>query len=220
MPANSVGTPPGLGILLNSPGLHSIDGYGSVFDKFVPWADKQGIRFFNQVDAKVLNRYAAHLEKNSYAQKTLLNELTTLKQCVRWLIDDGHLVGRDPIKMKLRKVESQRAYCYRPNEVAAMLEHCRQNPKLGWIGCAITGLAYTGMRIEALAGLMWSDIDLENQRITLTDESGQAGFGDERRTLKSGKSRGFPIHPDLQACLLYTSPSPRDRQKSRMPSSA
>ena len=25
---------------------------------------------------------------------------------------------------------------------------------------------------------------------------------------------------DVQACLLYTSPSPRDRQKSRMPSSA
>ena len=25
---------------------------------------------------------------------------------------------------------------------------------------------------------------------------------------------------DLAACLLYTSPSPRDRQKSRMPSSA
>ena len=26
--------------------------------------------------------------------------------------------------------------------------------------------------------------------------------------------------PLLQSCLLYTSPSPRDRQKSRMPSSA
>ena len=25
---------------------------------------------------------------------------------------------------------------------------------------------------------------------------------------------------DVKACLLYTSPSPRDRQKSRMPSSA
>ena len=25
---------------------------------------------------------------------------------------------------------------------------------------------------------------------------------------------------DMQSCLLYTSPSPRDRQKSRMPSSA
>ena len=27
-------------------------------------------------------------------------------------------------------------------------------------------------------------------------------------------------NPDLYSCLLYTSPSPRDREKSRMPSSA
>ena len=27
-------------------------------------------------------------------------------------------------------------------------------------------------------------------------------------------------HPNICTCLLYTSPSPRDRQKSRMPSSA
>ena len=27
-------------------------------------------------------------------------------------------------------------------------------------------------------------------------------------------------HIEIRACLLYTSPSPRDRQKSRMPSSA
>ena len=30
---------------------------------------------------------------------------------------------------------------------------------------------------------------------------------------------GDPDHP-MRSCLLYTSPSPRDRQKSRMPSSA
>ena len=28
------------------------------------------------------------------------------------------------------------------------------------------------------------------------------------------------VEADLRGCLLYTSPSPRDRQKSRMPSSA
>ena len=27
-------------------------------------------------------------------------------------------------------------------------------------------------------------------------------------------------HEEIRTCLLYTSPSPRDRQKSRMPSSA
>ena len=32
-------------------------------------------------------------------------------------------------------------------------------------------------------------------------------------------SKGRPVE-DIIACLLYTSPSPRDRQKSRMPSSA
>ena len=30
----------------------------------------------------------------------------------------------------------------------------------------------------------------------------------------------FPMLPSVLRCLLYTSPSPRDRQKSRMPSSA
>ena len=30
----------------------------------------------------------------------------------------------------------------------------------------------------------------------------------------------LPISPELGACLLYTSPSPRDRTRSRMPSSA
>ena len=29
-----------------------------------------------------------------------------------------------------------------------------------------------------------------------------------------------PYYYDCKSCLLYTSPSPRDRQKSRMPSSA
>ena len=31
---------------------------------------------------------------------------------------------------------------------------------------------------------------------------------------------GVPRKPGMSSCLLYTSPSPRDRQKSRMPSSA
>ena len=32
--------------------------------------------------------------------------------------------------------------------------------------------------------------------------------------------RASPRQSDVMICLLYTSPSPRDRQKSRMPSSA
>ena len=35
-----------------------------------------------------------------------------------------------------------------------------------------------------------------------------------------GFGRHVNLGGDVKACLLYTSPSPRDRQKSRMPSSA
>ena len=38
------------------------------------------------------------------------------------------------------------------------------------------------------------------------------------RFLKATERKGFG--DNLFSCLLYTSPSPRDRQKSRMPSSA
>ena len=36
----------------------------------------------------------------------------------------------------------------------------------------------------------------------------------------SGASTSFGNEPNTQACLLYTSPSPRDAHESRMPSSA
>lgn len=183
--------------------------YRPTFDKFLFWALKNGVRDFRQVDADVLNRYAAYLikkgyakGKKQYAQKTLSHELTTLKQCVKWLIDAGHLIGCEPIKLKLRKAESQKAYCYKHEEVEAILQRCREVPDLSWIGNVVIGLACTGMRIEELANLKWPDVDLVNNRITLVDESGRGGNVDAKRTLKSGRSRAFPLYPELVAVLV------------------
>jgi hypothetical protein len=52
----------------------------------------------------------------------------------------------------------------------------------------------------------------------LDPESGKALPGYEPLPLGMHYSHAFS--PDGHTCLLYTSPSPRDRQKSRMPSSA
>ena len=49
---------------------------------------------------------------------------------------------------------------------------------------------------------------------------------EDKEVLDVGSGGGVPgvllaiIRPDLKVCLLYTSPSPRDRTRSRMPSSA
>lgn len=103
-----------------------------------------------------------------------------------------------PIDLKLRKAESQPAYCYRPQEVRAMLDLCKRDPDLTWLGEVITALACTGLRIAETASLRWSDIDFEGAMLTLTDETGRSNSVDrQRRELKSGRSRSFPLHPDL-----------------------
>jgi integrase len=141
------------------------------------------------------------LEEQGRTSKTITNELTTLLQCARWLVEEGHLPTGEPIKLKLKKIESRRAYCYRPQEVAAMVAHCRADARLGWLGDVVVGLACSGMRIAELTGLKWSDVDLEGGWITLTDETGHEAGSEPRRALKSGRSRSVPIDAELRGVL-------------------
>jgi integrase len=107
-----------------------------------------------------------------------------------------------PIELKLRTAESEAAYCYRTEEVKAMLEYGRQTDALQWLVNVIIALACTGLRIAELASLRWSDIDFDAERLTLTDETGRpAKANQNRRELKSGRSRSFPIHPAFLALL-------------------
>ena len=54
-------------------------------------------------------------------------------------------------------------------------------------------------------------------RVLLTDKSGDVTVG---APAINGLAVHATVERHLKGCLLYTSPSPRDRQKSRMPSSA
>ena len=42
----------------------------------------------------------------------------------------------------------------------------------------------------------------------------------KQREIRYATNQDSPLVDEQKGCLLYTSPSPRDRQKSRMPSSA
>ncbi len=171
--------------------------YRTVFDKFSLFAGQRGVKDWNSVDAMLLTAYASHLDKKGYAGKTLQNELVTLKQAYKWFIKEGHLQGKTPLDLKIRKVESQRAYCWRPGEVRAIVDHCQARPNLRWLHAALVALVHTGLRIAELASLRWSDLDLEQGILSLTDESGRGGNAAQRRELKSGRSRQFPIHGKL-----------------------
>ena len=67
------------------------------------------------------------------------------------------------------------------------------------------------------------DVEICNPDHVIAHLSKDAKFHAEL-TVKSGRgyqvSEARKLEGDKEICLLYTSPSPRDRQKSRMPSSA
>ena len=62
----------------------------------------------------------------------------------------------------------------------------------------------------------WLDLDSDNDGLSDASEASGPG-GSVTDADGDGVIDGFT---DTNGCLLYTSPSPRDRQKSRMPSSA
>jgi integrase len=177
--------------------------YRAVFDKVLPYFKERSLRYWNQVRKSHLESYAAWLDGESYAYRTEFLELTTIKQCIKWLIEEGHLPADCLICLPLAKPTGTDTYCWRPEEVKAILEHCRSNAELKWLANVLTSLACTGMRISELASLRWSDIDLDQNLITLKDEtsSRRRRKGRQKRQTKSRRSRSFPIHEDLRAVL-------------------
>lgn len=170
--------------------------YKSIFDKFDLFLETKRIVDWNQVTEKTLGDYAEHLTEREYAYKTVFGELNTIKTAFKWLCTEGHL-SREPLKLKLRKADCQRAYCYTDAEVAAMIQHCGENDELTWLQGVIIALSCTGLRISELASLKWSDVRFEDRTLTIADESGFADSGSERRSTKSSRTRHIPIHQIL-----------------------
>jgi integrase len=180
----------------------SVKRYRAVFDKFQDFAVRDGLTAWNEVSRHTLEAYAAYLDDEGYAYATEYLELTTLKQVVKWLVDEGHLPASCRIRLPLDKPQGTTTYCWRAEEVRAMVKRCRVCPELDWLGDVLTALACTGLRISELASLRRSDIDRQNNLIRLTDESTQRRWQNRQiRQTKSGRSRSFPVHPDFR-CVL------------------
>lgn len=177
--------------------------YRAVFNKFLPFVKALSVRHWNNVVKSHLENYAAWLDGESYAYRTEFLELTTIKQCINWLIEDGHLPAECKIRLPLAKPTGTDTHCWRPEEVRAIFERCRVEPKLNWLGDTLASLACTGMRISELAALRWGDIDFDKNLITLRDEtaSRKRRQSKKRRQTKSRRSRSFPIHEDLAAVI-------------------
>jgi len=180
--------------------------YKSVFDKFLRFAKRQGIKSWNDVDRGVLDSYAEYLDKKRLAYSSQYLELTTVKTAMKWFVNEGLLPESGRIRLPLAKPDEETTtYCWTKEEVVEMLRICRGHPKLTWLSWVIVGLASTGLRISELANLRWPDIDFAQNMIRITNETKFAHKRRNKRTkvreTKSGRSRVFPIFKDFRAVL-------------------
>ena len=129
--------------------------YRAILDNFVAFAPTKSVHDWSQVTEQTLTDYASYLTERGYARKTVYGELNLLKTVFKWLCTEGFL-AREPLKLRLRKAECQRAYCYTSTELAAILKQCKEVSQLAWLHAVVTALACTGLRINELASLKWS----------------------------------------------------------------
>jgi len=194
-------------------GQSTLKRYHAVFDKFEAFAESQSVKYWQQINRKVLTNYNSWLEAADYHGKTQYIELTVLKQAIKWLISEQLLPPSSHVSLTLKKPTGTRTYCYSDREVQAIVAHCRANADLNWLAHVTIALAHTGLRISELAGLRWTDVKLDKGVIQLTDDSHHVRRSqrDGARTTKSHRDRMFPIHPELLSLLQSLERHPDNR---------
>ena len=193
----------------------TVQRYKAVFDKFIPHCRGLGVHHWDAVGPGTLEDYATHLDDEEYAAHTLSTEVVTIKQTVKWLADRGLLPQENYLRLKrvtAERPETTSRYCWRRQEVEAMLGHCFGDPGLRWLGHVLLGLATTGLRISELADLRWSDLDLEGGILKLPDRRLHVTKSrrQQARSTKGGRDRTIPIADELRGPLeeLRAGPTP------------
>ncbi len=177
--------------------------YRAVFAKFLSFAKQDGVQHWQNVTKSVLNGYVAWLDDQDYAPASEYLEVTTIKQAMKWLIEEKYISGSCAFTLTLEKPKGTTTYCYTSEEVAGMVDHCRTNSELAWLGGVIIALATTGLRISELASLRWDDLDWAKNMIRLTDTRNQATKTerDAARSTKGHRDRSLPIANELRPIL-------------------
>ncbi len=182
---------------------NTIKRYRAVKDKHIRFCESLSIRLWSQITRKTTAQYGQWLAKRDYAYRSQYLELNLLVSVNKWLIEEELLPDSAKFRISLSKAQGSDTHCYTREQVEAMVLHCQKRPQLNWMKNVIIGLATTGMRIGEFVSLRWSDLDLENNVIQLTDERSskrrkQAGSA---RTIKGKRGRTIPLHESFKAIL-------------------
>jgi len=181
--------------------------YRAVRDKHVEFCRKKNYQKWSDMTKKTTKEYGSWLAKKKRADRTIVLELNVICSIVKWLVEEEYLPPSCRFLLKLSKPEGSTTFCYTQKQVARMVDFCNMTPNLIWLAQVITALATSGLRINELAKLRWTDIDFPSSTIRLTDERARPRrkqTGHERR-IKGKRGRALPMHPAFRDVLAVLS---------------
>jgi len=199
----------------------TLDGYQSIIERHLVPA--LGNTQLKQLHPQAIQSYYG-TACETLSTRTVHHQHRVLSQSLKFAVRQGYL-GRNPCE--LVDPPSPRKKVMRtltPAEVEVLFDTAKNNCYYPIIYTAVS----TGLRQAELLGLRWRDIDLNMLSISVSQvlykRRGICQFKEPKTTHSRRRVAMTPklalFLREYQACLLYTSPSPRDRTRSRMPSSA
>ena len=177
--------------------------YRAVRDKHTTFCEEKGYKTWSTMTKTTTKEYGVWLAKKEYADRTIVLELNVICSIVKWLVEEEHLPPSCRFLLKLSKPDGTTTFCYTKQQVTRMIAFCYESPSLVWLGQVITALATSGLRINELAKLRWTDVDFPSNTIRLTDERARPRrkqTGQERR-IKGKRGRALPMHPAFREVL-------------------
>ena len=163
----------------------------------------------NQITTDDLRKYLTDYQMQRKSSKVTIDNIRRiLSSFFSWLEDEDFIL-KSPVR-RIHKVKTAKVVkdTYTDEALELMRDSCTNTRDLAIIDL----LASSGMRVGEMVMLNREDIDFNERECVVVGKGNK-----ERLVYFDARTK---IHLQNYLCLLYTSPSPRDRQKSRMPSSA
>ena len=150
--------------------------YGTDAAELAAWATANGLNP-DQVDYKVLRRWAARLSQRGAAPRTMARKLASIRSLFRSLLEHGEVSSNPADLLPAPRLPQTLPKTLKPDDVARLLEKIPASTPLEQRDRALFELAYSsGLRAEELVDLDVTSIDFDQEQVRVEGKGAKTRF--------------------------------------------
>ena len=150
--------------------------YGTDAAELAAWATANGLNP-DQVDYKVLRRWAARLSQRGAAPRTMARKLASIRSLFRSLLEHGEVSSNPADLLPAPRLPQTLPKTLKPDDVARLLEKIPASTPLEQRDRALFELAYSsGLRAEELVDLDVNSINFDQEQVRVEGKGAKTRF--------------------------------------------